>query len=74
MAKKYVFVRMPQDTYKIYRNIKLKMEKDISQIYRKKIPITMSKVFLAVASPKFNENFIQIDESNLKRLVRGKNE
>jgi hypothetical protein len=73
MAKKYKFVRLPVGTYNIYKNIQNKMEKDVSLIYGKRKPLTMTKVFLAVASPKFNENFIQIDERNLKKLVRRNN-
>ena len=66
MAKKYIFVRMPEDIYGLYKNIKVKMENDITKVTGKPTTLTMPKVFKAVASPDFNENFIQID---LRKLV-----
>jgi hypothetical protein len=72
MAKKYVFVRMPTDVYKMYKGIKIKAENDITKITGKRIPLTMPKVFKMVASPKFNENWIMVDKSNLIKLAREK--
>lgn len=70
MAKKYVFVRMPVKVYNVYKGIKLKMEADIKKVYGRKVPLTMPKVFHAVASPKYNENFIQVDMKNLINLAK----
>lgn len=72
MAKKYVFVRMPLEIYKLYTNIKLNMEKDIKLVSGREIRLTMPKVFKAVASPRFNENYIQIDMGKLLDLAREK--
>ncbi len=70
MAKKYVFVRMPVDVYNIYKGLKVKMETDIKNISGKQIPLTMPKVFKAVASPEFNENFIEIDLKKLTEFAK----
>lgn len=70
MAKKYVFVRMPNDIYQLYKGIKIKMEKDIKGVTGKRIPLTMPKVFRAVASPKINQNFIEIDLKTLVELAK----
>ena len=72
MMKKYKFVRMPNETYDRYYKIKLKMEADIAKLVGRKIPLPMTKVFKAVASPEFNENFIQIDLPKLVKLAREK--
>lgn len=72
MAKKYIFVRMPEDVYNLYRGIKIKMEGDIKKVTGRDIPLTMPKVFKAIASPDLNENFIQVDLNNLVRLTKEK--
>lgn len=72
MAKKYIFVRMPEEIYKRYRNIKINMEKDIHKVTGKDIKLTMPKVFKAVASPDLNENFIQVDLNKLVKLAKEK--
>lgn len=72
MVRKYVFVRMPEDIYKLYRGIKVKMEKDIQGVTGRRIPLTMPKVFRAIASPKINENFIQIDIKTLVEMAKQK--
>jgi len=72
MAKKYVFVRMPAEIYNMYKNIKVNMETDIQQITGKRIPLTMPKVFKAIASPELNENFIQVDMNSLIKLAKEK--
>lgn len=72
MVKKYIFVRMPADIYKIYEGIKVKMEKDITQVVGKRIPLTMPKVFRAVASPTLNKNFIAVDLNDLVNLAKEK--
>jgi hypothetical protein len=72
MAKRYIFVRMPEDVYKLYKNIQVKMEKDITKVTGKETTLTMPKVFRAVASPDFNENFIQVDLRNLIKMSKEK--
>jgi len=72
MAKKYIFVRMPEEIYKRYLQIKVNMEKDITKVTGKPTNLTMPKVFRAVASPDLNENFIQVDINNLVKLAREK--
>lgn len=70
MAKKYIFVRMPEDTYKLYQGIKINMEQDIKNKLGKDVKMPMTKVFKAVASPEINENYIQIDLKDLIKLAR----
>lgn len=72
MAKKYVFVRMPAEVYNIYKDIKIKMENDLKKTSGRDIPLTMPKVFKAVASPQFNENLIVVDLNKLRDLARRK--
>lgn len=72
MGKKYVFVRMPIEIHKMYKGVKVKMEKDIQNAVGKRIPMTMPKVFRAIISPEFNEHFIQIDLKKLTELAREK--
>jgi hypothetical protein len=70
MAKKYIFVRMPEDVFKIYKGIQVKMQTDISRVVGKPVKLTMPKVFRAVASPEFNENFIQVDLKKMAKLSK----
>lgn len=72
MAKKYIFVRMPEDVYKRYSDIKINMEADLKKVTGKEIKLTMPKVFKAVASPDINENYIQVDMTNLVKLAKEK--
>jgi hypothetical protein len=72
MAKKYIFVRMPENVYNLYKNIKVKMEADIGKVTGKQTSLPMTKVFRAVASPDINENYIQIDVKDLLNLARNK--
>lgn len=72
MAKRYIFVRMPEEVYKRYATIKVNMEKDISKVTGKETKLTMPKVFMAVASPDLNENYIQVDMSKLVKLAKEK--
>jgi hypothetical protein len=72
MAKKYIFVRMPEDIYKRYKDIKFNMERDLKTVTGKETHLTMPKVFRAVASPDLNENYIQIDIANLIKLAKEK--
>jgi hypothetical protein len=71
MPKRY-FVALPSDVYNIYKNIKVNMENDIEKVAGKRIPLTMPKVFRAVASPEFNANFIEIDIRKLTQLAKEK--
>lgn len=68
MAKKYVFVRMPEDIHRKYVIIKGNMENDLSRVAGKQIKLTMPKVFNAVIDPRVNENYIQVD---LKKMLKG---
>jgi hypothetical protein len=72
MAKKYVFVRMPLEIYKSYKAVQLNMQRDITNLTGKKTPLPMPKVFKAIISPHFNENFIQVDLKKLVELSRKK--
>lgn len=72
MAKRYIFVRMPEEIYKRYLNIKVNMEKDLTRVTGKETKLTMPKVFRAVASPDLNENYIQVDMSKLIKLAKEK--
>lgn len=65
MAKKYVFVRMPADVYKMFYGKKIKMEADIKEMTGKKIPLTMPKVFKLVA-----RNPVEIDKFNLVKFAK----
>ncbi len=42
------------------------MQNDITKVTGKKVNLPMTKVFKAVISPQYNENYIQVD---LKKLV-----
>lgn len=68
MSRKYVFVRMPVEIYDLYKGIKNDMQNDIKKVTGKDIKLTMPKVFKAVASPQFNENFITVDLRKLAEL------
>jgi len=70
MAKKYVFVRMPEDVYGLYKNIQNKMTSDVSRVMGRPVKLPMTKVFKAVASPELNENFIQVDLKKLSKLSK----
>lgn len=70
MVKKYVFVRMPVETYNRYLDIQKKMRIDLRSMTGRDIKLPMTKVFKAVASPQFNENFIQIDLRKLNDFVK----
>lgn len=73
MVKKYVFVRIPIETYKRYKAIKTNVEVDLKKISGgKTIKVPMTKVFKMVASPDFNENYIQLDLHKVRRFVGGK--
>lgn len=73
MAKKYVFVRMPEEIYQKYTRVQQKMNFDLRKITgRKDIKLTMPKVFNAVISPNLNENCIQVDFSKMIMLAKKK--
>jgi hypothetical protein len=70
MVKKYIFVRLPTETYGLYKNIKVNMEMDLKKMTGKPLKLPMTKVFKAVASPSLNENYIQVDLNKLKKYAR----
>jgi len=59
--KKYTFIRIPQETYKKYFDLKVKWETDIKTLTGKSIKLTMPKVFNGVINP----NLIKSDLNNL---------
>ena len=70
MAKKYIIVRIPEETYNLYKNVKIKMESDLATITGKEKRLPMTKVFKAVVSPDINENYIQVDLRKLLNLSK----
>lgn len=70
MVRQYRWVKLPVETYQLYKNIQGQMIKDINLWKGKPVSIPMTKVFHAVASPKFNENYIQVDLNNLLRFAK----
>lgn len=70
MAKRYVFVRMPEDIFRIYKGIQVKMKTDLKKFTGKDIKVTMPVVFKAVASPEFNKNFIEVNLKDLAYLAK----
>jgi len=72
MAKKYIFVRMPVETYNRYKEIQEQMVEDVSRIKGKDIKIPMTKVFSSVVSPRINENYIQIDLKKFAKIIEAK--
>ncbi len=60
MARKYVFVRMPDDVFQMFYMKKIKMEKDIKEVTGRNIPLTMPKVFRLVA-----KHPVEMDINNL---------
>ncbi len=72
MARRYVFVRMPVLIYRRYTQIRANMERDLTKITGKPTKLTMPKVFRAVASPEFNENYIKVDMKKLVKLSKEK--
>jgi len=68
MAIKYIFVRMPEETYNLYKGIKCKMEQDVKKVTGKETRLPMTKVFRAIASPDINENYIQVKLEDLIKL------
>jgi len=72
MGKTYVLYKVPKEVDTIYKKIKGNMEFDLQKLTGKKIAMTMPKVMIAIASPKFNEKVIQIDYKKLIRLAKAK--
>lgn len=71
MGKRY-WIAVPKDVYQNIWNTKDNMEKDISRITGKRIPMTLPKVLRATFHPKYNENFIQVDIKKLVDLAKKK--
>lgn len=69
---RYKFIRLPVPTFNLYKNVKIKMENDLTRIYGKPKRLTMTKVFRAVIDPALNENYIQIDLGKLNKYARKK--
>jgi hypothetical protein len=72
MAKRYVFVRMPEEIYQKYNGVKLKMESDIRDFSGCDVKLTWPKFFNTLINPKFNENYIQVDLKKLSDLAKKK--
>lgn len=66
MVKKYVFVRMPEEIYNLYRNVNQQQNNDLLKLGVQNRSIPMNFTFKSVVDPKINENFIEID---LKKLM-----
>jgi|TARA_R100001530_G_scaffold107250_2_gene74975 hypothetical protein len=65
MAKKYVFVRMPLDTFEGFKMKKLKMQEDIKDLTGKNVELTMPKVFKLVS-----QNPVEIDKDYLVKFAK----
>ena len=65
MAQKYKFVRMPRETYDLYKNVQCRMKQDLRKVTGKEIKLPMTKVFKAVVSPSINENYIQVSANRM---------
>ena len=72
MAQKYIFVRLPRDTFQLYKGIQLKMISDMKAYTGREIKLPMTKVFRAVAHPMLNENYIEIDMKKLVQFAKKK--
>lgn len=72
MAKRYVFVRMPEEVYIKYHNVHKKMESDIQSLTGRPLRLTMPQTFNAIISPEMNRNFIEVDLQKLVRLAKSK--
>jgi predicted phage tail protein len=70
MATSYKFIRMQKEVYDIYAGIKVKMETDLTKRFGQPFKLNMNNVMRAVASPKFNENYIKVDLNTLKRTAK----
>jgi len=68
MAKRYVMVRMPKDSFDKFYNKKKKMEQDIQSLVGRRIPLTMPKLWDLVSK---NPTEITFDNL-LKQTKRGR--
>ena len=71
MVKRYVRFPLKVETIKLYKDIQTKMERDVENDYENKfkVRIPLTRVFDLIASPKINENFIQIDKKILYKIA-----
>ena len=67
MANKYIFVRMPAETFEKFKSKKVKMEKDIKFLTGKNITISMPKVFNLIS-----KNPVEVDYSTLIKTAKNK--
>ena len=65
MAKRYIFVRMPVETFEGFKMKKVKMESDIKDITGKNVDLTMPKVFKLVS-----QNPVEIDKDFLVKFAK----
>jgi len=61
---RYRLVRLPEEVYKKYYGIKMKMEQDIGS------PLSMPKVFNALVDPNYNPDLIEINLGKLRDISR----
>jgi hypothetical protein len=54
MAIKYVFVRIPEPTFKIFKGVQTDLNTKVKTLTGKSINIPMTKVFKLVATPTLN--------------------
>lgn len=67
MAKKYIFVRMPTETFQRFQNKKVKMEKDIKFLTGKELKLSMPKLFDLVGTFP-----VEIDYTTLVKTAKNK--
>ncbi len=72
MARRYVFVRMPEETFNLYKAINIKQNNDLIKLGVQQRVLPMTFTFRSVVDPKINENYIQIDLKNLINNTRPK--
>jgi|1_EtaG_2_1085319.scaffolds.fasta_scaffold00916_12 hypothetical protein len=65
MAKRYIFVRMPVETFEGFKMKKNKMESDIKDLTGKKVNLTMPKVFSLVS-----KHPVEIDKKLLVKFAK----
>jgi len=71
MAKRYIRFPLSVETVKLYKDIQARMENDVEKDFegRYKVMKPLTRVFDLVASPKYNENFIQVDKKLLHKIA-----
>lgn len=71
MVQRYVRFPLKVETIKLYKDIQYQMERDVENDYgnKFKVKIPLTRVFDLIASPKVNENYIQIDKRILYKIA-----